>query len=91
MYGDLLRCVHGCVFFEVPHRGAEGTYWANFVTNVIKVALLGHTNTDFVAALQENSKTFADISQQFVERAVSVRILTFYETETFHNNLLCRY
>ena len=91
MYGNLLRCVHGCVFFGVPHRGAEGSYWANFVTNVIKVALFGRTNTNFVAALQENSKTFADISQQFVERAASVRIRTFYETEMFHNHLVCRY
>ena len=90
MYGDLLRCVHGCVFFGVPHRGAETAYWANFGANVIKVAFFGRTNTNFVAALQRNSRTFADISQQFVERGASLMIRTFYETETLYNQLVCR-
>ena len=90
MYGDLLRCVYGCVFFGVPHRGAESAYWATFGANVIKVAFLGRTNTNFVAALQRNSRTFADISQQFVERGASLMIRTFYETEMLYNQLVCR-
>jgi hypothetical protein len=78
------------VFFGVPHRGTETTYWANFVVNIIKVTLLGRTNTNFAAALQQNPRMFADISQQFVERADSLKIKTFYETETLDNQLVCR-
>ena len=59
------------------------------MANVIKVALLDPTNANFVAALQENSKALAAISQQFVERVASLRIRTFYETEKFHNHLVC--
>lgn len=82
--------MRGCVFFGVPHRGAQAAYWANFAAKVIKVALLGGTNTNFVAALQQNSRTFADISQQFIERGASLGIRTFYETEMLYNQLVCR-
>ena len=90
MYGDLLRSVHGCVFFGVPHRGAEAAYWSSFGANVIKVALFGHVNANYVAALQQNSRAFADISRQFVERGASLKIRTFYETKMLDNQLVCR-
>ena len=90
MYGDLLRCVRGCVFFGVPHRGAESGYWANFAGTIIKVALIGRTNTSLAAALQQNSAKFAEISQQFVERGAPLKIRTFYETEKLDNQLVCR-
>ena len=92
MYGDLLRSVRGCVFFGVPHRGAEATYWANLTANIIKAVVLpvGRTNTSFAAALQQNSRALSDISQQFVERGASLKIRTFYETEMLHDQLVCR-
>jgi len=90
VYGDLLRSVRGCVFFGVPHRGADTAYWANFGTNVIKAALFVRVHANFIAALRQNSKAFADISQQFVERGASLRIRTFYETEMLDNQLVRR-
>ncbi|KAI9855703.1 MAG: hypothetical protein M1813_009665 [Trichoglossum hirsutum] len=81
-YGDLLDSVHGCVFFGVPHRGADTAYWLNFAASILKVAQLGTgTNTNYLAPLQRNSAAFADISQQFIERGGPLQIRTFLEGE----------
>lgn len=39
-------------------------------------------------ALKKNSQIFADISQQFIERAKPLKIRTFYETEKLHGHLV---
>jgi hypothetical protein len=88
VYGDLLKCVYGVAFFGVPHRGSEVAYWGNFAANLLKMPLLGNTNTKFVAALQKNSETFANISQQFIEHGSSLQIRTFYETKKAYNQLV---
>ena len=73
----------------VPHRGADSAYWASFVANILQVVQLGWgTNTSFVEALKRNSPTFTEISTQFVERAASLRIRTFFETERWGNQVV---
>lgn len=74
----------------MPHRPKETAYWRDFGANIIRAELSGHTNTDHAAALQQNSRTFADISQQFVERADSLVFRTFYENEMLDGQLVCR-
>src|SRR5436305_4388400 len=87
MFGDLLSSVRGVIFFGVPHRGADLASSASFATNLIN--LLGiNTNQSFVTALQRNSKTFMDISEQFIERAARLQIRTFYETEKLYHQLV---
>jgi hypothetical protein len=84
--------VRGLVFFGVPHRGSDVAFWGSFAANLLKITQLGFgTNTRFVEALKRNSETFADISQQFIERAANLPIRTFYETEKLLNQLVCRY
>jgi hypothetical protein len=88
-YGDLLDCVKAAVFFGVPHRGADLAYWAAFLSNILKTMLLGFaTRTTFVEALKRNSPTFADISQQFIERGAKLKIITFYETQKLRGQLV---
>lgn len=87
-YGQLLSCIRGSVFFGVPHRGADAAYWATFGATLLRFGQLGFgTNTAYVSALQRNSKTFADISRQFVERAVQLKIRTIFETEKMSGQL----
>lgn len=87
----MLDSVRGLVFFGVPHRGSDIAYWGNFAANLLKITQLGFgTNTSFVEALKRNSATFADISQQFIERGANLPIRTFYETERLWNQLVCR-
>jgi hypothetical protein len=68
-YGSLLSRVHAAVFFGVPHRGSDSAYWAYFAARLLEFGQLGFgTNSTYVSALRRNSKTFADISQQFIDR-----------------------
>lgn len=89
IYGHLLDCVRGLVFFSVPHRGADLAYWGTLAANLLKIAPLGlGANANFVQALKRNSKEFANISHQFVERSVNVQIRTFYETRKIMGQLV---
>lgn len=91
MYGNILNSVKASVFFGVPHHGSDSAYWANSAANFVKLAQLAGSgaNTNFIAALQRKSEVFADISQQFVERAAPLTIRTFYETERLYGVLVC--
>ena len=89
VYGPMLEKVQGSVFFGVPHRGSDVAYWATFAATLLKYGQIGFgTNVTYVASLQRNSQTFADISQQFVERSSNISIRTFYETEKMLNQLV---
>jgi hypothetical protein len=77
------------MFFGVPHRGADIAYWGLFDANLVKTVQLGFgTNTRFLEDLRSNSKSFADISEQFIARSSKLRIRTFYETEKLLNRLV---
>jgi hypothetical protein len=89
LYSQMLDSVRGSAFFGVPHRGADLAFWLNFAANLVKVPSFGGTNTTFVAVLQSNSRTFADISQRFIERGACLEIRTFYETMKTCNQLVC--
>ena len=89
IYGAVLDSVRALVFFGVPHRGSDLAYWSTFAARLLNTVQLGFgTNTSFVEALKRNSKTFADISQSFIERAEHLKIRTFYETEKLYGNLV---
>src|ERR1700733_10469592 len=88
-YGDLLQHVRAVVFLGVPHRGSDIAYWAAFAAKILRVGQLGfQANPVYIEALQRNSPTFANISTQFIERAVPLSIRTFYETEMMGNQLV---
>ena len=88
-YGELLQHVRAAVFLAVPHRGSDVAYWATFAANILQFGQLGlGTNPAYVKALQRNSPTFANISTQFIERAASLSIRTFYETERMGNQVV---
>ncbi|PVH98023.1 hypothetical protein DM02DRAFT_616112, partial [Periconia macrospinosa] len=84
-YGELLDSIKGVIFFGTPHRGSDAAYWASYAARVLKTIQLGRgTNDKFVSDLRRNSKAFAEISEQWVERAAPLRIRTFYETELLY-------
>lgn len=77
------------ILFGVPHQGSDLAYWSTFAARLLHAGQLGlGINTAFVAALKNNSQTFADISQQFIERATPLKIRTFYETEKLYGHLV---
>jgi hypothetical protein len=89
-YGELLRSIKAAMFLGTPHRGSDAAYWAAYAARVLKVIQLGRaTNDSFISALQRNSSEFANISQQWIERAAPLKIRTFYETERLLGELVC--
>jgi hypothetical protein len=88
-YRELLGSIKAVMFLGTPHCGSNAAYWATYAANVLKVLQLGRgTNTSFVSALQRNSTEFANISQQWIERAAPLKIRTFFETERLLGELV---
>ncbi|KAL8654315.1 MAG: hypothetical protein Q9226_003490 [Calogaya cf. arnoldii] len=81
-YSNLLDRVQGVMFLGTPHRGSDVAYWMGFVARAFQTAQLGTgTNSKLLEALEKNSSTLSNISQEFVERGAGLKIRTFYETE----------
>ncbi|KAL8718464.1 MAG: hypothetical protein Q9181_008196, partial [Wetmoreana brouardii] len=81
-FSKVLESVTGIIILGTPHRGSNAAYWKGFTARALKAAQLGTRTMDqLLAAVQKNSRTLSDISEQFVERTVTLQIRTFYETE----------
>ncbi|KAH0425280.1 serine carboxypeptidase, partial [Aureobasidium melanogenum] len=85
-YNDILENVKGCLFLGVPHRGADLAYWAKFPAQIIPYLSLGFRgNTKLLESLSSKSADWMRISRDFVYRATSLQIRTFYETDRLGN------
>lgn len=78
--GHYIFPVQGCMFFGVPHIGAEIADKASGF-----LSLLSHVfdvNTKNIGDLKSKSHTFANISSQFrtVQSEHSIPVMSFYET-----------
>ncbi|KAH6640994.1 P-loop containing nucleoside triphosphate hydrolase protein [Chaetomium tenue] len=83
---DILEKVRACLFLGVPHRGSGLADWAKVPVEVAKWLSLGFAgNSNFVNVLKESSKDWVKLSDRFVERADSLFIRSFYETEKYNN------
>lgn len=88
-YGEMLNKMCAVVFLGVPHCGANAANMAHFAATLLQFAQLGlRTNPAYVRALQRNSETLAQITGQFVQRAVQLHIRTFFETETIAGHIV---
>lgn len=88
-YNELLDSVKGCLFLGVPHGGADSAYWAKFPARMIPYVTFGlRGNPSFLKSLESKSEDCVRISRDFVHRAVSLKIRTFYETEKLGNMIV---
>ena len=70
----------GVIFMGTPHRGADAASYGNFAARALETIQMGTaTNKNLVSDLKRNSPALWQITQQFVERASTLRIKTFYE------------
>ena len=93
-FGDLRDKVQAFVFLGVPHKGSDLAFWYKYVIEVSTNLQMGFAgNPNFVAHLQKNSETFANISTQSIERLQSptIDIRTFYESDKILNQLVRKY
>ncbi|KAF5573000.1 ankyrin repeat [Fusarium pseudocircinatum] len=81
-FTDLLKCIRGVAFFGTPHSGSSSANFGKVLASILKVSTMGvNTNTAVVNDLRQNSRALYEITQSFVDRGKTLRILTFYETE----------
>lgn len=80
-FGEVLDRIKGCVFLGVPHRGADLADWAAFPARMIPYASIGgFGNPRLLESLKKNSKDWMRISNDFIPRAKSLEIRSFFET-----------
>ena len=89
-YEDILVNTRGIAFLGVPHRGSDIAWWAGFAAKLLRNASIGtSTNVALLSNLEKGSATLANISSQFVDRALNLIIYTFYETEKLNKVMAC--
>ncbi len=78
--------VKGCLFLGVPHRGSSLANWATAPVQFLQRLSLGFSgSSNFVNILRSNSKDWVKLSDNFVERAGTLAIRSFFETEKYGN------
>ena len=74
--------VKGIIFMGTPHRGAS-TAWVTFLARTLEAPRMGLTTIqNLVSNLGKNSQALRQITKQFIERTPTLKVTTFYETET---------
>jgi hypothetical protein len=91
-YNAVSNVVGGIVFLGTPHRGASGaTDMGKTIGTVINSCLdlsqtkgiTGSTRVDLLKTLSANSESLKDLASTFRRRLNNLKIVTFYETETY--------
>ncbi|KLU86998.1 hypothetical protein MAPG_06004 [Magnaporthiopsis poae ATCC 64411] len=82
IYGAIADATVGVIFLATPHRGSGIAAPAELAAKILRAAQFGTgTNAKLVSNLRQNAEILWDISCQFVDRASTLHIRTFYETE----------
>ncbi|KAJ0341134.1 hypothetical protein COL922a_002588 [Colletotrichum nupharicola] len=77
----LAKRISGVFFFGTPHKGSSLASWSTMTARLLKTASLGaNTNTQLSKDLEPNSKRMANISEAFLKRCSSLKIISCYET-----------
>ncbi|KAJ0352688.1 hypothetical protein COL154_004239 [Colletotrichum chrysophilum] len=77
----LAKRISGVFFFGTPHKDLSLASWSTMTTRLLKTASLGaNTNTQLSKDLEPNSKRMANISEAFLKRCSSLKIISCYET-----------
>lgn len=81
-YKDLLDSIKGIVFFGTPHRGSSLANWSTLLSHVASGVSLGtKTNKRLSKGLESQSQVLQEISKSFIDRARSLQLVSFYETD----------
>ncbi|KAH9243391.1 hypothetical protein K456DRAFT_1767636 [Colletotrichum gloeosporioides 23] len=77
----LAKRISGVFFFGTPHKGSSLASWSTMTARLLKTASVGaNTNTQLSKDLEPNSKRMANISEAFLKRCSSLKIISCYET-----------
>lgn len=81
--------VKGCIFFGVPHKGAEVADTASGFLSIL--APVFNVNKNNIKDLKPKSQRFANISSEFrsIQSTRSIPVISFYETVIYNHTLGC--
>ena len=79
--------VKGCMFFGVPHKGANIAHKASRFLSIL--AHVFNVNKNNVEDLEPKSQRFANISSEFgiVQSEQNIPVISFYETVKYDHTL----
>jgi hypothetical protein len=81
-YGRILQSTRGIIFLATPHRGSDIAAWVSMFTNLMNAVSLGQAlRNDLLRNLEKDSTMLMELSNQFVHRAASLKILSFTEQQ----------
>ena len=99
-FQDVWLASKAIIFMGTPHRGSADASYGKVLGNIANLALhvsggsrvTGRVNTSLIEPLRYGSKELLGIAEDFVPRASSLHIISFYETEThpLTNKVVCR-
>ena len=85
--GRYIFPVNGCMFFGVPHKGAEIAYKASGFLSAL--GLVFNVNKNNIRGLKPKSQRLANISSEFrsIQSQPRIPIVSFYETEEYNKGV----
>ncbi|CEI70924.1 unnamed protein product [Fusarium venenatum] len=82
VYIPILKSTTGIVFLGTPHRGSDLVPWGILLSNLVRVTSIGRNiRKELLHTLSKDSNTLMEISKQFLQRATSLRIMSFVEQQ----------
>ncbi|SCO50241.1 uncharacterized protein FFMR_10204 [Fusarium fujikuroi] len=82
VYSPILKATTGIVFLGTPHRGSDLASWGILLSNLVSVTSMGkNIRKELLRTLSKDSDTLAEISKQFLQRAKSLKIMSFIEQQ----------
>ncbi|EXL39953.1 hypothetical protein FOCG_17455 [Fusarium oxysporum f. sp. radicis-lycopersici 26381] len=82
VYIPILKSTTGIVFLGTPHRGSDLVPWGILLSNLVRVTSIGRNiRKELLHTLSKDSDTLMEISKQFLQRATSLRIMSFVEQQ----------
>ncbi|KIL88375.1 hypothetical protein FAVG1_08454 [Fusarium avenaceum] len=81
-YASILKATTGIVFLGTPHRGSDLAPWGLLLSNLVSVTSIGkNIRKELLRTLSKDSDTLREISSQFLQRATSLKIMSFIEQQ----------
>ncbi|EXK25027.1 hypothetical protein FOMG_18285 [Fusarium oxysporum f. sp. melonis 26406] len=82
VYAPILKATTGIIFLGTPHRGSDLVPWGILLSNLVGVTSIGkNIRKELLRTLNKDSDMLMEISSQFLQRATSLKIMSFIEQQ----------
>jgi hypothetical protein len=84
-YKDIQKSCAGIIFLATPHRGSKEVGFPSLIANIANIAtvglsrFVGRARTDLVDALKRDANVLEQISIEFADEPLNIKIASFIE------------